>query len=62
MGNDLAAFLGLCLIILYLGVIIFLITLLWRITRALERMARHQLEMARDLKRIADASVPNEPS
>ncbi len=60
MGNYMAGFLELCVVILYLGVIVFLITLLWRITRALERMSRHQLEMARDLKRIADASAPEE--
>ena len=58
--NDVAGFLGVSLVILYFGVIIFLITLLWRITQALERMARHQLEMARDIKRIARANDPKE--
>ncbi len=44
------------LVVLYFGVIIFVITLLWRITIALERMARHQLEIARDVKAIAEGS------
>jgi len=43
-------------VILYFGVIIFLISLLWRITVALEKMARHQLEIARDVKKLAHAS------
>ena len=42
--NDVAGFLGACLIIAYFGVVIFLITLLWRITLAL------------DVKRIARAT------
>jgi uncharacterized membrane protein len=44
------------IIVVYFGVIVFLITLLWRITIALEKMARHQLEIARDVKAIAEAS------
>jgi len=47
-------------IVLYFAVIIFLITLLWRITLALEKMARHQLEIARDVKKLAHASDDEE--
>ena len=48
------------IIVLYFAVIIFLITLLWRITIALEKMARHQLEIARDVKKLAHASDDEE--
>jgi hypothetical protein len=48
------------IIVLYFGVIIFLITLLWRITIALEKMARHQLEIARDVKKLAHPSGDEE--
>ena len=44
------------LIVLYFGLIGFLISLLWRITIALEKMARHQLEIARDVKKLAHPS------
>ena len=52
--------LGVLLIVLYFGVIIFLITLFWRITVALERMARHLLEIARDVKTLSSASGDEE--
>jgi hypothetical protein len=48
------------LIVAYFGVIIFLISLLWRITLALEEMARHQLEIARDVKKLAQAAEDEE--
>lgn len=51
---------GISIIVLYFAVIIFLITLLWRITIALEKMARHQLEIARDVKKLAHASDDEE--
>ena len=44
---------GILLICLYFGVIIFLITLLWRLTTALERVSRHLLEIAKDVKRLS---------
>ncbi len=55
--SPLAPFIELCLLVIYIGVIIFLITLLWRIASALEKMARHQMEMARDIKQIAQATL-----
>ena len=60
MWNEVAGFVTICLIILYFGVIAFVISLLWRIAVALERMAPHQLEMARDIKRIAEAGDAKE--
>jgi len=54
--NFISGFVGALLIILYFGVIIFLISLLWRITIALEKMARHQLEIACDVKSLANRS------
>jgi hypothetical protein len=53
-------FLGFGLVAIYFGVLAFLIGLLWRITIALEKMARHQLEIARDVKRLADSSDETE--
>jgi hypothetical protein len=58
--NVLGGFLGVLIIVLYFGVIIFLISLLWRITIALEKMARHQLEIARDVKRLSPSSSDEE--
>ncbi len=43
-------------IILNLGLVVFLISLLWRITVALERISRHLLEIARDVKELAHNS------
>jgi hypothetical protein len=40
-------------IIFYIGLIAFIISLLWRITVALEKMARHLLEIARDIKELS---------
>jgi len=54
--NILGGFAGALVIALYFGVIGFLISLLWRITLALEKMARHQLEIARDVKKLAHPS------
>lgn len=54
--NLISGFVGALLIIVYFGVIGFLITLLWRITIAIEKMARHQLEIARDVKALANRS------
>jgi hypothetical protein len=51
---------GVLFILLYVGVIIFVITLLWRITIALEKIARHQLEIARDVKKLAHPSGSEE--
>jgi hypothetical protein len=61
MWNDLAGLVGICLIILYFDAIAFVISLLWRIAVALEKKVAHQLEMARDLKRIAEANDSKEP-
>ena len=58
--NFMAGLLSALLIALYFGVLGFLITLLWRITIALEKMARHQLEIARDVKKLAHASDDEE--
>jgi predicted lipid-binding transport protein (Tim44 family) len=51
--NFIGGLAGALVIALYFGVIGFLISLLWRITIALEKMARHQLEIARDVKDIS---------
>jgi hypothetical protein len=56
----LGAFLGVLLLVLYFGVIIFLITLFWRITVALERISRHLLEIARDVKMLSRPSGDDE--
>jgi hypothetical protein len=52
--------LGVSLVVLYFGVIIFLITLLWRITIAFEKTARHLLEIARDVKELSHRSGDEE--
>jgi len=52
----LGGLLGVSLIVAYFAVIIFLITLLWRITVALERISRHLLEIARDVKELSHRS------
>jgi hypothetical protein len=52
--------LGASLVVLYFGVIIFLITLLWRITLALEKTARHLLEIARDVKKLSHRTEDEE--
>ena len=42
--------------IVYLALILFIISLVWRATVALEKIARHLLEIARDFKK--DRSYP----
>ncbi len=59
--SPLGPFFALCLLVVYIGVIVFLITLLWRIASALEKMARHQSDMARDIKQIAQATLKQPP-
>jgi hypothetical protein len=43
--------LGVLLLGLYLGTILFLTILFWRVTVALESISRHLLEIARDIKK-----------
>ena len=47
---------GALVIVLYFGILGFLISLFWRITIALEKTARHQLEIARDVKKLLHRS------
>jgi len=51
-------------VIIYFAIVIavpvFLVFLLWRITNALEQIARHQLEIARGVKKLAHASENGE--
>jgi hypothetical protein len=61
MNSVLGPFIALCLLIVYISVFIFVITLLWRIASALEKMARMQVEMARDIKQIAQATLKQQP-
>jgi hypothetical protein len=63
MGNVLGPFIALCLLVVYISAIVFVIALLWRIASALEKIARLQLEMTRDIKQIAQATLrqPEEP-
>jgi hypothetical protein len=46
--------------LVFLCLLACVVGLLWRATWALERMARHQLEITRDVKRLADASEGEE--
>lgn len=57
MDKDLAQFLTLCFAFLYMAFFVYLAIVLWRITVALEKLARNQVEMTRDIKRIAQATV-----
>jgi uncharacterized protein YoxC len=59
--SPLGPFLALCLLVVYICIVIFIITLLWRIAAALEKMARHQSDMARDIKQIAQATLKQQP-
>ena len=58
--NFIGGFAVTLIFILYFGVIIFLISLLWRITVALEKMVRHQFEIACDVKALANRSIEEE--
>jgi len=49
-------FLAMLIATVYIAVIIFVISLVWRATVALEKIARHLLEIARDFKK--DRSYP----
>ena len=60
MNNFVGGLLGVSIVVLYFGVIIFLITLFWRITIALEKTARHLLEIARDVKKLTHRSRDEE--
>ena len=51
---------GLLYAVFALGTFIFVITLLWRMTIALEKTARHLLEIARDVKKLSPPSGGDE--
>ena len=59
--SPLGPFFALCLLVVYICIVVFVITLLWRIATALEKMVRHQSEMARDIKQIAQATLKQQP-
>jgi TM2 domain-containing membrane protein YozV len=48
---------GVLMIVLYYGIVLavlfLVINLLWRFVRAIEQIARHLLEIARDIKMLA---------
>ena len=46
---------GVLLVAIYLGVIVFLIILFHRLVKAQEQTSRHLLEIVRDLKKLIDS-------
>jgi phosphate uptake regulator len=48
-GSEILGIIG-----IYLIVIVFVLTMLWRVARALERISSHLSEIAQDVKKLSE--------